>query len=543
MHNVSSLICELEDISKRWKDENRLESHIEKIQQELEQALLEEDDILCKLPEYRSRVQQLARAKSPAGIYTGCRILSDDRELYEKILIDTASECISRLPKEKKNAHKSIRRIATLAFQHGKEDNDVWEPFTANHKREATDLFDEIIELSISGRRQYECVFCVTGPPSEIQSTLRKTGFKPLAKAKLPTQYLEQFRAIEHQSMFVNITLEALSIRSAVSTCRKQLAIAIGLVDLYQSPQSLQVHPATLVRTASGQEVHFLQSEQAFRRLHPRSNPHQDIREGLDLLRNSKRGDDRLLGAMELLSMASATSDSRVRFINLWSSIETLAGGHEGKTTLERVSSLLIPLIISRHVGRTNRYLAIETQKLGDFLKDFGYGVGFSQSSNSFVSPQDMMMTLASQRGSQGICDLLKFARHPLLRFRIYLAWETFHDPKRFLTMLDHSKKRLEWQLGRIYRARNLLIHQGEESPFLVPLLDNLQNYLSMAIQRLIHELKQHPKWDVRHAIEYWNGKMSYLHGSLERCPEVLTVADFVDGGSNKKLWGQVDSN
>ena len=70
-----------------------------------------------------------------------------------------------------------------------------------------------------------------------------------------------------------------------------------------------------------------------------------------------------------------------------------------------------------------------------------------------------------------------------------------------------------------------------------VPLLDNLQNYISMAVQRLIHELKMHPEWNVRHAMEYWKGKMEHMLKSLERCPNVLTIDDFIEGKEGEKIW------
>jgi len=198
---------------------------------------------------------------------------------------------------------------------------------------------------------------------------------------------------------------------------------------------------------------------------------------------------------------------------------------------------LVVPLVISRHVGRTTRYLAIETQKLGSLLGSSDYGAGFPQSSERFVAPPEMLKTLAAPENSRPICDLLRFAEHPLLRYRIYRSWETIHDPKKLSAMLALSKRRIEWHISRIYRARNLLVHQGVESPFLVPLLDNLQNYISMAVQRLIHELKMHPEWNVRHAIEYWKGKMEHILRSLDRHPSVLTVDDFIDGKKGERVW------
>lgn len=535
LHNVPSLIDELADISEHWQKEHRFQSHIEKIRKELEQALDEEDDILGELPEYRSRAQSLANEGSSVRVLTGCQILVEHRDQYERACIEAATEAIDALPKKKQAAHKCIRRLATFAFQCGKEDNDVWAPLNKDPSREPGEIFREVVGLSAAESKEYQCTLAVVGSLSEIHSAIRMNGLSPVAQSKLPGEYLTKITEPSKQLMFVGFDVRATSIRNAVADSRKKLGIVTCLVSLYQNSPSLHVHPMALIH-ADGSDVVFSQSEQAFRRLHPRSRAVQDIREALDLLKKHKV-DEHLLGAIELLSLASSSSDSRARLINFWSSIETLAGGHEGSTTFDRVKSLVVPLIISRHVGRTVRYLAIETQQLGSLLGRSDYGSGFPRSSETFVAPPEMLKTLAAPENSQPICDLLKFAEHPLLRYRIYRSWKTIHDPKKLSAMLALSKKRLEWHIARIYRARNLLVHQGVESPFQVPLLDNLQNYISMAVQRLIHELKMHPEWNVRHAIEYWKGKMEHILKSLDRHPSVLTVDDFIDGKAGEKIW------
>ena len=133
--------------------------------------------------------------------------------------------------------------------------------------------------------------------------------------------------------------------------------------------------------------------------------------------------------------------------------------------------------------------------------------------------------------------DLLKFAEHPLMRHRIHRTWKSYHDPKALKARLEASKQRLEWQIARIYRARNLLVHQGEEVLHIVPLLDNLQNYLSMLVQRMIHELKKHPGWTVRNLIEFWNGRMNHALRCLNECPSALTTRDFLERGKTVQLW------
>lgn len=536
LNNVASLVEELADVSGRWCREPRFQSHVQKIQKELQFSIEDEDDILAGLPKYRSRAQYLTTSKSPQELLTGCQILMDQHGIYRNSAIQLFSAVVSRLPREKRLAHLNVRRLATLAFQHGKEDIDVWQPLDRNPKREVIEIFSDLVKLSTSGAKQHRCTLAVIGPVSKTNSALRMAGISPIAKSTLPRDYVAGLRDFDDRVIFVSLNVEATSIRNAVATCRKQLGIAAGLVSLYQHAESLQIHPVALVQV-DGSNLQFSQTEQAFRRLHPRSRPDADIRQGLELLTKRATVDKRLIGAIELLSIASASSDSRVRFANLWSSIETLCGAHEGETTLERVLSLLVPLIVSRCISRATRYLAIETQKLASLLNTANYGAGFTRSTATYVSPSEMMRTLSSPANSEPICGLLKFAQHPLLRFQLWCAWEVFHNPKSMRAMLSRVQQYLEWHIARIYRARNLLIHQGEESPFLVPLLDNLQTYLSMAVQRLIHELKTHPSWDIRHVIEYWNGRMLHITSFLERCPSELAFDDFIDSKSVERVW------
>jgi hypothetical protein len=151
-----------------------------------------------------------------------------------------------------------------------------------------------------------------------------------------------------------------------------------------------------------------------------------------------------------------------------------------------------------------------------------------------------MLVSLSSPEDDPKIAGLLKFANHPLLRNHIYSTWKIFHKPRDLLQKICDSKQRLDWQLARIYRARNFLVHDGIEVPHIVPLLDNLQNYASMLVQRLVHELKENEHWTVRHAIEYWISRMTHVENSLKASPHCLTVGDFLETNETTKLWQRV---
>lgn len=537
LHNIPSLIQELADIGAWWHEDSRLKHHVDYVRLELNEAIKDETDILAHLPAYRSRIEQLTECNCARAIMASSRLLIDHRDQYVLTFKEVARSVVAELANRKSDALTNIRRLATFAFQHGKEDDDVWFPLNKDHSRQASDIFEDLIVLSEGGQREYQCTFGVIGSTSEVQSVVhRHEHFTNVGRDTLPKEYLDTL-PIGSNVLVVQTTVNEKSVRNAVSVARQKLDVFTGLVSLYKNPPSLYVHPNALVEV-NGQRSVFIQFEQAFRRLHPQTKARQYVHEAVDLLDNHKV-ERRVSAAIELLSLASSSADTRIRLINLWSSIETLAGAHESETTLDRVYALLVPLVIARHVSRATRYLAIQLQLFGDSIKNHDYGVGFPKPhpKDTFVQLPHLLSTLAAPENSDSICQLLCFAKHPLLRFRLYRCWDTYHAPKNLKKMLLKSKQRLMWHIARIYRARNRLVHHGEESPFIVPLLDNLQNYLAMTVQRLIHELKEHPEWDVRTVVQYWNARESHILRQLERTPAILCISDFLETTTPTLLW------
>lgn len=532
LHNVASLIDELVDIANHWRSEPRNESHIKLIQDELKAGIRSEKDVLQRVPSYMSRCTFLANSKTPESIIAGGAILSELRPKYVEAFEGCAKAAIDRLPRGKGDALENIRRLGTFAFQKGKEDDDVLSPEIRSACCSHPDLFKQLVDITKRGEQKYSCTLSVIGKVGGIHSLVRKQGYETVSNRSLPAEYVDGFSISKNRILHVRLEVNGSSIRNAVALARKKLGLDLGFISLYTNPDQLRLHQVALV-TCEGQDRIFVQSEQAFRRLRPRKRASRDIELAVELAREEKI-DSRILAAIEQLSLASASPDSRTRFINLWSALETLAGACEGKTTLERVKQLLTPLIMSRHVHRRIRYLTILCQIFSRKIGKSDFGSGFK---GPKISLDEMLAVVCSPRDNEKITGLLKFAKHPLLRFRIFQTWCRYHEPKRMKDTLEHSRQRLDWQIARIYRGRNLLVHEGIQVPFIVPLLDNLQNYLSMLSQRLIHELKKHPKWTIRDVAEYWNGRMQHQMLILAASPHLLTAADFLEDVDESVLW------
>ncbi|MDQ8209827.1 hypothetical protein QEH52_20070, partial [Coraliomargarita sp. SDUM461003] len=101
------------------------------------------------------------------------------------------------------------------------------------------------------------------------------------------------------------------------------------------------------------------------------------------------------------------------------------------------------------------------------------------------VHPEQILKLMCEPKGSAGIVKLLEVvAKHPLLLYRVNEAWKIFHNPVTLQRDLERSSKRLTWHLWRIYRARNLLVHQGVEHDCLPQLSNHLQQYFSWTLSR-----------------------------------------------------------
>jgi len=65
-----------------------------------------------------------------------------------------------------------------------------------------------------------------------------------------------------------------------------------------------------------------------------------------------------------------------------------------------------------------------------------------------------------------------------------------FKSPQDLAGSIKLHNKNIEWQLCRIYRARNHIMHQGSHLFGLRQLIQHLHTYYATTIHVLIHDLK-----------------------------------------------------
>ena len=80
---------------------------------------------------------------------------------------------------------------------------------------------------------------------------------------------------------------------------------------------------------------------------------------------------------------------------------------------------------------------------------------------------------------------------YPLLRNRIYCLNQTFKSGKAIGALINKHEQKTSWHIHRIYRARNCIIHDGEQIPNIECLVENLHSYIDVLCNGLIRLLNE----------------------------------------------------
>ena len=95
-------------------------------------------------------------------------------------------------------------------------------------------------------------------------------------------------------------------------------------------------------------------------------------------------------------------------------------------------------------------------------------------------------------------------AAHPLILHRLYRARSmTLDKPGSVAENLRYTRQNVDWQLKRIYRVRNSIVHRGQGSTLLPQLTQHLHSYFVKTIRSVLVELDRQPTWTILDALEH----------------------------------------
>ena len=191
---------------------------------------------------------------------------------------------------------------------------------------------------------------------------------------------------------------------------------------------------------------------------------------------------ERMFSAVSTAAIALDTNLAESRLITLWSAFEVLLSDPpEGDARIVHYVNSLTPCISLKYHRRL--FAAVHDQltvlyrrrfrRIMDTLETPHSPNQHTKFANLIVSPE-----YEGQRNAL----LTLCGDNPLACHRLFRLHKYYGTPKAALaTMKDHSN-RVSWQLHRIYRARNNLVHAGRSPLFLDSLVLNSLEYFRSAV-------------------------------------------------------------
>lgn len=192
---------------------------------------------------------------------------------------------------------------------------------------------------------------------------------------------------------------------------------------------------------------------------------------------------------MEIHNMALGIQSPSNALLSLWSILELLLEKEKNDNDRSRIFNiidLVTPYLINSYIEKIVKNLLSDLQRWSKRKTDAvlsGITVGRDEIEKLFAF---IALEVYDDKRKELYRELEAF---PLLRFRIFTLNEQFGTKKNLNRMLNEHEKKVRWHLQRIYRARNRIIHDGDDIMNIENLIENLLFYVDIICERIIQKI------------------------------------------------------
>lgn len=200
---------------------------------------------------------------------------------------------------------------------------------------------------------------------------------------------------------------------------------------------------------------------------------------------------------IELHNSALSINDLRSGFLGLWSILEVACQASSRSSKMDRILEVIMPVIKKDYLKGTMEYL----EKL---IKD-----------NSAETYKHILEKVAGDSDTQKItkCVFLpeyqelrndvysRLELFPVIRNRIYKINQTYADSKKLCCMMEEYSQKVKWNLYRMYRARNSIVHSGEAPENLKSLGEHLHIYVDSIFYEILYRISEKGLMTVENAL------------------------------------------
>jgi hypothetical protein len=182
--------------------------------------------------------------------------------------------------------------------------------------------------------------------------------------------------------------------------------------------------------------------------------------------------------ATELHALALRSDSPENQLLNLWVALETIT-----PSKLARNKAKVNNIIDSIQPFLSINYLPTLTAKLAHDLFIWNKSAFFRaiKGINGECERDKLIKLLVLEQHQEARTRLYQDIGHfYLLRNRVHYFSEILSSTRKMAKILEAHQLRVDWQIRRIYRTRNLIVHAGHTPSYIKILIKNTHNYLDV---------------------------------------------------------------
>lgn len=318
---------------------------------------------------------------------------------------------------------------------------------------------------------------------------------KELPKDLDSTQFPESFTSNEN-SLFATVmgVLEA-DPYAARDSAEKILNLTATLLTLFHHRERAQWEPECVVYTPKS-KVYLavpepMNSMQKCSDLLPSvaSKRLQEFASSFSLERDSF---SKFVRSAQLHALAVRSNADENQILNLWIALESLVPSEsksDDVSNIEHIIKCLLPFLNFGYVERL----------VNNLVKDL------LQWNSNFT--RSLFKPIPGKKFTDRLVRLAVLPEYEVPRRRLEDSFKDFHllrdrfdyfkqmlsSSNAVVAALDAHSQRLEWQIRRIYRTRNIIVHSGVTPRYTKPLIEHTHDYLDTVLNLLVR-LASKPK-------------------------------------------------
>lgn len=191
----------------------------------------------------------------------------------------------------------------------------------------------------------------------------------------------------------------------------------------------------------------------------------------------------KMFSAINLHASAMESHNVSNQLLNLWTIVEVLieVDKRYSYSKITQTSNILTTVLNANYIKALMEQLVSD---LNHCCMDFSGRIQLVTKGNSDIEKMIALLIFPEfEQDKENLINAIQ--NYPLLIYRIEKWAELFTSRIKLKEFLSIHQKRLEWQIMRIYRNRNMIVHDGTHFPYIDLIVQNLHFYIDTLIDTI----------------------------------------------------------